>query len=102
MTQQQKDTTPSLSFYLLKSIISSGKNSFEMKSPTESFSISAKSDRPYIEPTLKQIANDHKTKPKVILISAVGATGKTELAKSLSSQLNLPLLDLAKHKPVGD
>ncbi len=35
-------------------------------------------------------------------MSAVGATGKTALSEQLSRDLQLPLLDLAKHKPVGD
>jgi hypothetical protein len=38
----------------------------------------------------------------VILISAVGATGKTALAEQLSRETRLPILDLGKHKPVGD
>jgi hypothetical protein len=38
----------------------------------------------------------------VILVSAVGATGKTTLAQVLSSDLALPLLDLGKHEAVGD
>ena len=38
----------------------------------------------------------------MLLISAVGATGKSALAKVLSVRLNLPLLSLGRHKPVGD
>lgn len=47
------------------------------------------------------MAYEHE-RPAVILISAVGATGKSTLAQVLSNETELPLLDLSKHKPVGD
>jgi hypothetical protein len=94
-----KDT--SLSYNLLKSIVGSGKTTFSMRTPSGSFSMTEKPDRAYIEPTLKKIEYEYE-KPTVLLVSAVGATGKTALATALSSEIRLPLLDLAKHKPVGD
>ena len=97
--QQPKDTN--LNYNLLKSIVSSGKTTFQMQHSSESFLLPEKPTRPYIEPTLKKIEYDHE-KPTVVLVSAVGATGKTALTRSLSWQTGLPLLDLAKHKPVGD
>src|SRR5690606_19983139 len=55
----------------------------------------------YIEPEFEKVMFETE-QPSVLLISAVGATGKSALAKALSAQTALPLLDLAKHKPVGD
>ncbi len=41
-------------------------------------------------------------KPAIWLVSAVGASGKTTTARALAFDTGLPILDLAKHKPVGD
>lgn len=72
-----------------------------MKSETDSFSIAATREQPYIEPTFTK--NEfHSEKPQVVLVSAVGATGKSALAQVLSERLRLPLLNLGRHKPVGD
>ena len=66
----------------------------------DSFSIAPPRSEPYIEPDFSKSVFDTE-KPQVLLVSAVGATGKSALAKVLSSRLTLPLLDLARHKPVG-
>jgi hypothetical protein len=84
-----------------KSIVASRKQSFEMRNQTDSFFIAKKRAGAYIEPTFTKSVFDVE-KPKVVLVSAVGATGKSALAQVLSNDLNLPLLDLGKHKPVGD
>ena len=90
-----------MNFYSLQSVISSMKTTFDMPRPMESFSIAKERGKPYIEPSFTK--NEFATeKPQVILVSAVGATGKSALAQELSQRLSLPLLDLGKHKPVGD
>ncbi|MBI2859481.1 MAG: hypothetical protein HYX90_10420 [Chloroflexi bacterium] len=89
-----------MKYYNLKSIITAGKSPFNMKTPLESFYLAQTRERPYIEPTFAKVIFDSE-KPAVILISAVGATGKSTLAEVLSNQTGLPLLDLGKHKPVG-
>ena len=99
MTTPAKE--PLLSYNLLKSIVSSAKTNFTMAAPSDSFSIASKSERPYIHPQLKKIEYEHE-KPRIMLISAVGAAGKSALAKALSFETQLPLMNLANHKPVGD
>jgi hypothetical protein len=85
----------------LKSIVIASKNSFQMRKPLESFNMPPKRKAPYIEPTFAKNQFDVE-KPAIILISAVGATGKSTLANVLSNDTGLPLLDLSKHKPVAD
>ena len=90
-----------MKFYNLKSIVVSQKVACDMRMPTDSFYIAPPRPTPYIEPTFSKI--DFETeRPQVVLISAVGATGKSALAHVLSNRTSLPLLDLGKHKPVGD
>ena len=90
-----------MNFHNFQSIIGSGKRNFVMKATTDSFAIATERTTPYIEPTFTKNEFDVE-KPKVLLISAVGATGKSALAEVLSTRLNLPLLSLGQHKPVGD
>ena len=90
-----------MNYYNFKSILAANKVSFQMRSMTESLYIAQKRDKPYIEPTLEKVIFEAE-KPKVILVSAVGATGKTALAQVLSNETGMPVLDLSKHKPVGD
>ncbi len=90
-----------MDFYNLKSIIAAQKRTIPMRAPTESFQVATIPERAYIEPTFSKQEFETE-KPAVILVSAVGATGKSTLARVLSSQIGLPLLDLAKHDPVGD
>lgn len=90
-----------MKFYDLQSLVSANKQSHPLHESTDSFSIAGPRPGPYIQPTLTKCEFEHE-KPTVILISAVGATGKTTLAQVLSHQSNLPMLNLAKHKPVGD
>lgn len=44
---------------------------------------------------------DSPTNPKVLVVSAPGAVGKSTLAKELSRATNQPYLDLAEYGPVG-
>ena len=90
-----------MNYYHLKSIVLSSKARFDLAKPTESFFVAEKHDVPYIEPEFEKIIFETE-QPSILLISAVGATGKTALASALSAQTALPLLDLSRHKPVGD
>lgn len=66
--------------------------------------VSDKNNPYYIEPYLAdQVCDDHHNlrDVQVILISAPGATGKSEMTKELSFKLHLPVFDLAAHPPVG-
>ena len=68
-----------MKFYNLKSIVVSQKVACDMRMPTDSFYIAPPRPTPYIEPTFSKI--DFETeRPQVVLISAVGATGKSALA----------------------
>ena len=90
-----------MKFYNLESILASQKMAYDMLMPTDSFYIAPPRPTPYIKPTFAKIVFETE-KPQVVLISAVGATGKSALAHVLSNSIRLPLLELAKHKPVGD
>lgn len=90
-----------MNFHNFQSMIGSRKRAFEMKAATDSFAIAAPRKAPYIEPSFTK-TEFAVEKPQVLLISAVGATGKSTLAQVLSNRLSLPLLSLGRHKPVGD
>lgn len=90
-----------MNYYHLKSIIAAGKTAFQMRKSSESFYVAEKPQRHYIEPTFLKVEFNTE-RPTVMLVSAVGATGKSTLAHILSNETSLPLLDLGKHKPVGD
>ncbi len=90
-----------MKYYNIKSIVAAQKTTFEIQTPSESFNVAEKREKPYIEPLFEKVVFNTE-KPAVILISAVGATGKSALAQVLSHQTRLPLLDLGKHKPVAD
>jgi hypothetical protein len=91
----------SMKYYHLKSILAAEKTPFTISDPSPSFFIAGQRSRLYIEPTFTKVIYEVE-KPTIILVSAVGATGKTALAEQLSRDVGLPLLDLGKHKPVGD
>ncbi len=90
-----------MKYRAFRSIVNSQKQPIQLATASDSFF--AKIDRvnPYIEPSLSKI--DFPTeKPPLILVTAMGASGKTTTAHALSFDTNLPVLDLARHKPVGD
>ncbi len=85
----------------LKSIVSSRKVPVALQTTSDSFFVKPIRVAPYIEPRFSKI-DFPKEKPSILLVSAVGASGKTTTAHALSFDTQLPILDLAKHKPVGD
>lgn len=90
-----------MKYYNLKSIHVAGKSPLVLAKPSLSFFVAQKPTKAYIAPTLQKVIFE-KENPTIILISAVGASGKTALAEQLSYDTQMPLLDLSKHKPVGD
>jgi hypothetical protein len=90
-----------VNYYSLKSILSSRKEFIDVKSASDSFFLTPKRVSPYIEPTFTK--EEYPTEqPAILLVFAVGASGKTTTAHALAHDTRLPILDLAKHKPVGD
>jgi hypothetical protein len=67
-----------MNFHNFQSIIGSRKRTFEMKAAMDSFAIASARQAPYIEPSFTKNEFDVE-KPQVLLISAVGATGKSTL-----------------------
>lgn len=90
-----------MKYYDLQSVVAARKQPIPLGSTSPSFSKVEAQGRPYIRQTFQKIIFETE-QPSVILVSAVGATGKTALAEQLSRDAGLPLFDLAKHKPVGD
>jgi hypothetical protein len=90
-----------MNYYHLKSILASTKVPVKLRTTLPSFSVAGETSRAYIEPEFEKVIFESE-KPTIILVSSVGATGKTALAEQMSRDTGLPLLDLGKHKPVGD
>ena len=72
-----------MNYYNLKAILDAAKGHFTLASSTESFSVATERTNPYIEPNFEKVEYETE-RPVVILVSAVGVTGKTALAKVLS------------------
>src|SRR5713101_854968 len=89
-----------MQYNALKSIVASQKGPVALQIASDSFFVKPTRVAPYIEPSFSKI--EFPEKPSILLVSAVGASGKTTTAHALSFDIQLPVLDLAKHKPVGD
>jgi len=89
-----------MNYYGLKSIVTSQKQQAELGVESDSFFACDKRQETYVEPKFskKEFPIEH---PTIILVSAVGASGKTSTAHALSVDTGMPILDLAKHEPVG-
>jgi hypothetical protein len=90
-----------MQYSAFRSIVASQKSPLALSVPSDSFFVMDTRVSPYIEPRFSKIEFP-KEKPSILLVSAVGASGKTTTAHALSFDAQLPVLDLAKHKPVGD
>lgn len=90
-----------MQYYGLKSIVASQKCSIVPTAPSPSFYVKHDRVSPFVEPRFSK-TDFPKEKPAILLVSAVGASGKTTTAHALSFDVQLPILDLALHKPVGD
>jgi hypothetical protein len=91
-----------MDYYGMRSIITSRKQQVELGIESDSFSACADRQSTYVEPKFTKVEQFPVEKPPIILISAVGASGKTCTAQALSCDTGMPILDLSKHKPVGD
>jgi hypothetical protein len=90
-----------MQYNAIKSVVGSHKQTSSLQTATDSFFLQKSDVVPYIEPTFNK--DEYPTKkPTILLVSAVGASGKSTTAKKLAFDTGLPILDLAKHKPVGD
>ena len=77
---------------------------YKFKVNTNEFWLCESSNDTYVEPDfsiIPEISNCSLEEAQVILISAVGATGKSELTKRLSYSLKIPVVDLGQTKVVG-
>ena len=90
-----------MQYKAFKSIVASQKGQTVPPSPSESFFVKTERVDPYIEPGFSK-DEFPKEKPSILLVSAIGASGKTTTAHALSFDIQMPILDLAKHKAVGD
>lgn len=89
-----------MKYELLKSLIAKSKERIPLLTDSRSFFDVTQPVADYVPPTFTK--KDHpKEQHAVLLIEAVGASGKTTTARMLSHDLGLPLLDLAKHEAVG-
>lgn len=69
---------------------------------TDSYTTYKEDNKPtFVEPFFSLQSGSLEEKIDMLLISAVGAAGKTQLSEYLSLQTGAPILDLAKHEPVG-
>lgn len=89
-----------MNYYDLRSLLESKKKPIPMAEPAPSFEIHQEGERPYIETSYEKVLFTSE-RPTIVLLSAVGATGKSVLARKLSEDTGLPLLNLSEHKPVG-
>lgn len=77
---------------------------YNFRANSEEFWVSESSNETYVEPDfsiISEISNCNLEEAQVILISAVGATGKSELTRRLSYSLKIPVVDLGQTKVVG-
>ena len=91
-----------MKYNAFRSIVASQKTGLvALQRPSDSFFVTSTRVAPFIEPGFSKVEFPNE-KPSILLVSAVGASGKTTAAHALSFDLKLPVLDLSKHKAVGD
>ena len=86
----------------LISIIESNKKQIPIETTSNSFFVEANAVEPYIPPKFSKLDDFPNESPSIILVSAMGASGKTTTARAISFDTGLPVLDLAKNDAVGD
>lgn len=78
---------------------------YELKCNSKELWVSNEKSTFYVEPELSFVSElstcDKIEDSQVILVSAVGATGKSELTKSLSYDLKIPVVDLGNARVVA-
>ena len=77
---------------------------YKLKANSNEFWLCETNNETYVDPEfsiITEFSNCKLDEAQVMLISAVGATGKSELTKKLSYSLKIPVVDLGKTKVVG-
>lgn len=77
---------------------------YKLKANSNEFWLCETNNETYVAPEfsiITEISNCNLDEAQIMLISAVGATGKSELTKKLSYSLKIPVVDLGKTKVVG-
>lgn len=77
---------------------------YKFKSISNEFWLCKEDNETYVDPefsVITEMSNSDLDDAQVILISAAGATGKTELTKRISCSLKIPVVDLGHTKVVG-
>lgn len=90
-----------MDYYALNSIVASQKQKIDLDLESDFFFLCPERQATYVEPTFSKIDKFPVERPPIILISAVGASGKTTTAHALSHDTGMPVLDLAKYDAVG-
>lgn len=90
-----------MNYYGLKSIVASQKQKIDLDLESDFFFLCPERQATYVEPRFSKIDKFPVERPPIILISAVGASGKTSTAHALSHDTGMPVLDLAKYDAVG-
>jgi hypothetical protein len=89
-----------MKYELLKSIVAAQKTAIPVKAPSPSFFLRTEPAGDYVHPTFTK--KEFPTqRPAILLIEAVGASGKTAAARTLAYDTGLPIFDLAAHMPVA-
>ena len=91
-----------MKFYNLESIVASQKVTYDMRMPTDSFYIAPPRSTSYIKPDIFKDPVRDREAPSSFSFRQSGPPAKSALAHVLSNSTRLPLLELGKHKPVGD
>lgn len=99
-------STSIVSYYKLNRLFENKIEPFDLsriKKNKSSFTLADTLNTRYVQPNFTDLIGnfDESNQPKIILISAPGATGKSELTNNLSATLKIPVFDLAKHEPVA-
>ncbi len=93
-----------ISLHKIKELIGTRKNKLNINNNDSFYFVKESNKNYYVEPLLSYIEsgiNSEYNKSNIILISAPGATGKSEMTKNLSFELNIPVFDLGQHDAVG-
>ncbi|MEI6749678.1 MAG: hypothetical protein WCM93_11005 [Bacteroidota bacterium] len=96
----------SLSLYRLENSINNSYVPFDkkdIKKSIPSFYMNETFNPKYVQPLFSELFSNVQEGniPKIILISAAGATGKSELTNYLSASLKMPIFNLSNHSPVA-
>lgn len=95
-----------ISLYNLESYLNKTRPfTYTLRDASEEFRLTLEASKTYVEPEfsfVREMSNCYDlSEAQIIMIVAVGATGKTELTKRLSFDLHFPIVDLGHTKVVA-